>query len=351
MGSIIMKNIYDYTLEELQSYFLSKGEKPFRATQVFEWLYRFRINNFSEMTNISKSTIKLLEEEFTLSRLELVTKQISKDGTIKYLFRLSDTHLIETVLMRHNYGNSVCVTSQVGCNMGCAFCASGELGRVRNLTVGEMVLQILAVQKDLDESFQRVSNIVVMGIGEPFDNYDTVTKFLKIVNYPKGLEIGARHITVSTCGIVPKIKEFANFDLQINLAISLHAPNDNIRDNIMKINKRYKIHEVLEAVKEYIEITNRRVTFEYILLKGINDSAACANELANLVKDINCYVNLIPYNEVSTKPFKQTPRKDAEAFFEVLHKRGINATLRMEHGSDISAACGQLRAKKIEEEK
>ena len=351
MKSIIMKNIYDYTLEELQAYFVEKNEKPFRATQVFEWLYRFRINNFSEMTNISKSTIKLLEEEFTLSSLELVTKQVSKDGTIKYLFRLSDTHLIETVLMRHNYGNSVCVTSQVGCNMGCAFCASGELGKVRNLTVGEMVLQILTVQKDLDDTFQRVSNIVVMGIGEPFDNYDTVMKFLKIVNYPKGLEIGARHITVSTCGIVPKIKEFANFDLQVNLAISLHAPNDTIRDNIMKINKKYKIHEVLEAVKEYIKITNRRVTFEYILLKGINDSIECANELANLVKDINCYINLIPYNEVSTKPFKQTPRNDAEAFFEVLHKKGINATLRMEHGSDISAACGQLRAKKIEEEK
>ena len=176
-------------------------------------------------------------------------------------------------------------------------------------------------------------------------------KFLNIVNYPKGLEIGARHITVSTCGIVPKIKEFANFNLQVNLAISLHAPNDTIRDNIMKINKRYKIHEVLDAVKEYVKITNRRVTFEYILLKGINDSPACAAELANLVKDINCYINLIPYNEVSTKPFKQTPRKDAEAFFEVLHKKGINATLRMEHGSDISAACGQLRAKKIEEEK
>lgn len=345
------QNIYDYTLEQLQEYFKINNEKPFRATQVFEWLYRFRINSFEEMTNISKNTISLLSNNFTLEPLELVTKQVSSDGTIKYLFRLSDGKLIETVLMKHNYGNSVCVTSQVGCNMGCAFCASGELGKVRNLTTGEMVSQILMVQKDLDDIFQRVSNIVVMGIGEPFDNYDNVLNFLRIVNYPKGLEIGARHITVSTCGLVPKIKEFAKFELQINLAISLHAPTDSIRDNIMKINRKYKINEILEAVKEYIEITNRRVTFEYILLDGINDSTTCAETLANLIKGINCYVNLIPYNNVSTKTFKKTPKIKAEAFFEVLRKKGINATLRMEHGSDISAACGQLRAKKIEEEK
>lgn len=345
------KNIYDYTLEHLQEYFKLNNEKPFRATQVFEWLYRFRVKSFEEMTNISKSTINLLKENFTLEPLELVTKQVSSDGTVKYLFRLSDMKLIETVLMRHNYGNSVCVTSQVGCNMGCAFCASGELGKVRNLTTGEMVSQILMVQKDLDESFQRVSNIVVMGIGEPFDNYDNVLDFLRVVNYPKGLEIGARHITVSTCGLVPKIKEFAKFELQINLAISLHAPTDEIRDKIMKINRKYKINEVLDAVKEYIDITNRRVTFEYILLDGINDSTTCAETLANLIRGINCYVNLIPYNNVSTKTFKKTSKVKAEAFFEVLRKRGINATLRMEHGSDISAACGQLRAKKIEEEK
>lgn len=344
------KNIYDYTLQELKEYFSIKGEKPFRATQVFEWLYRYRIKEFSQMTNISKKTIELLDNDFDLSSLELVAKQVSIDGTIKYLFKLSDHKLIETVLMKHNYGNSVCVTSQVGCNMGCVFCASGELGKVRNLTVGEMVLQVLLVQRDLDQSYQRVSNIVVMGIGEPFDNYDTVLKFLSIVNYAKGLEIGARHITVSTCGLIPKIKEFANFDLQINLAISLHAPNNEIRNEIMKINKTYKVEEIIDAVKEYISKTNRRVTFEYILLKGINDSIQNAIELAELLKGINCYVNLIPYNEVSTKPYKKTSRKDAEAFFEILHRRGINATLRMEHGADISAACGQLRAKRIEEE-
>lgn len=345
------KNIYDYTLEELKEFFINNGEKPFRATQVFEWLYRYRVNNFNQMSNISKRSIELLDLEFDLSLLQLVTKQVSIDGTTKYLFRLSDNKLIETVLMRHNYGNSVCVTSQVGCNMGCVFCASGELGKVRNLTVGEMVLQVLAVQRDLDENYQRVSNIVVMGIGEPFDNYETVLKFLKIVNYAKGLEIGARHITVSTCGLVPKIKEFANFDLQVNLAISLHAPNNEIRNKIMKVNKVYPVEEVIEAVKEYIDKTNRRVTFEYILLSGINDSTQNALELAKLLKGINCYVNLIPYNEVSTKPYKQTPKQSAETFFEVLHQKGINATLRMEHGSDISAACGQLRAKRIEEEK
>lgn len=345
-----MHNIYDYSLEELQQYFIDKGEKPFRATQVFEWLYRFRVSTFGQMTNLSKKTIALLETEFSMTPLKIVTKQISKDGTIKYLFALKDEKLIETVLMKHNYGLSICVTSEVGCNMGCAFCASGELGKVRNLTLGEMVQQVLMVQQDLDEKYMRISNIVVMGIGEPFDNYENLLKFLKVVNYAKGLEIGARHITVSTCGLVPKIKEFATFDLQINLAISLHAPNNEIRNKIMKINKKYPIEEVMKAVKEYIQKTNRRVTFEYILLKGINDSVQCAEELASLVSGINCYVNLIPYNEVSTKPFKQTPKSDAEKFFMVLHNKGINATLRMEHGSDISAACGQLRAKKILEE-
>ena len=344
-------NIYDYTLEELSNYFINKQEKPFRATQIFEWLYRKRVNSFDEMTNMSKKAIEELKVDFEIREVDIVTKQISKDGTIKYLSRLHDGKLIETVLMRHSYGNSVCVTTQVGCNMGCVFCASGELGKVRNLTTGEIVMQVLMVQKDLDAMYQRVSNIVVMGIGEPFDNYDNVLNFLRIVNYAKGLEIGARHITVSTCGIVPKIKEFAKFNLQINLAISLHAPNDEIRNQIMKINKRYPISELMEAIKEYLKETNRRVTFEYILLRGINDSEANACELVQLLKGMNAYVNLIPYNEVSTKPYKQTSKTDAQKFFSVLNQNGINATLRMEHGSDISAACGQLRAKKIEEEK
>lgn len=346
-----MKSIYNYSYEELAEYLTSIGEKGFRATQIFEWLYRFRVSSFEEMTNISSKLVEKLKADLNFDSLEIAEKEVSKDGTIKFLFKLQDERYIETVLMRHNYGNSVCVTSQVGCNMGCAFCASGELGKIRNLTLSEMVLQVLMVQKELDKTLERVSNIVVMGIGEPFDNYETVLKFLRVVNFPKGLEIGARHITVSTCGIVPKIKEFADFDLQINLAISLHAPNDKLRSSLMKINNRYGLSEVMEALNYYFNKTNRRVTFEYILLKDINDSLEHAKELVKLIKSGKevgkcCYVNLIPYNEVSTKPFKRTTHEQAEKFFKVLHDNNIQATLRMEHGSDISAACGQLRAKK-----
>ena len=346
-----MNSIFNYTIDELGTYFESIGDKKFRATQIFEWLYRFRVDSFDKMTNVPKKALATLNENFEINELKIIRLQKSSDGTRKYLFELSDGKLVETVLMRHNYGNSICVSTQVGCNMGCAFCASGELGKVRNLELSEMVLQVLLVQKDLDVENERISNIVVMGTGEPFDNYDNLLRFLSVVNYPKGLEIGARHITVSTCGIVPKIKEFANFPLQINLAISLHASNDTIRSEIMKINRKYKIAEIIEAVKEYLSVTNRRVTFEYILIKDINDSLSHAEELARLLKDTLCYVNLIPYNEVITKPFKQTSHEHAEKFFSVLRKRGINATLRMEHGADIDAACGQLRAKVIKENK
>lgn len=346
-----MQSVYNFSFDELVQFLESIGEKKFRATQIFEWLYRYRVSSFDQMTNLSFKTIEKLKEHLIIDCLEIAEKEVSFDGTIKFLFKLSDNRYIETVLMRHNYGNSVCVTSQVGCNMGCAFCASGELGKVRNLTLSEMVLQVLMVQKELDKEEKRVSNIVVMGIGEPFDNYDTLLKFLRVVNYPKGLEIGARHITVSTCGIVPKIKEFAEFDLQINLAISLHAPNDELRSSLMKINKRYQLKEVMDALNYYFIKTNRRVTFEYILLQGINDSLGHAKELVSLIKSTDavgkcCYVNLIPYNEVSTKPFKRTSHEQAENFFKVLHDNNIQATLRMEHGGDISAACGQLRAKK-----
>lgn len=346
-----MNCIYNYTYEEMTEYLKNINEKSFRVTQIFEWLYRFRVSSFDEMTNISNKLVDKLKSDFCFDLLEIAEKEISKDGTIKFLFKLKDNHYIETVLMRHNYGNSVCITSQVGCNMGCAFCASGELGKVRNLSLSEMVLQVLMVQKELDEKKERISNIVVMGIGEPFDNYETLLKFLRIVNFPKGLEIGARHITVSTCGIVPKIKEFAEFDLQVNLAISLHAPNDSLRSSLMKINNRYPLSQIMEALNYYFNKTNRRVTFEYILLKDINDSVEHAKELVKLIKSGKevgkcCYVNLIPYNEVSTKPFKRTTHEQAEKFFKVLYDNNIQATLRMEHGSDISAACGQLRAKK-----
>ncbi len=345
-----MNSIYNYTLDELGNYFISIGDKKFRAIQIFEWLYRNRVSSFDEMTNLSKKTIEHLKENFTINLLELERLQVSSDGTRKYLFKLSDGHFIESVLMRHNYGNSICVTSEVGCNMGCAFCASGELGCVRRLTLEEMVLQVLTVQKDLDKEDSRITNVVVMGIGEPFDNYDVLLKFLTVINYAKGLEIGARHITVSTCGIVPKIKEFAEFPLQINLALSLHAPNNELRNRLMKINKAYPLEEVMDAIKYYYEKTNRRVTFEYILLHGINDTKEAAKELIKLIRGMNVYVNLIPYNEVSTKPFKTTPHDKAEEFFSILHKAGINVTLRMEHGSDIDAACGQLRAKRMRED-
>lgn len=346
-----MNSIYNYTKEELEEHLVNSGEKKYRAVQIFEWLYRYRVNSFDDMTNLSKKTIEYLKNHFEMKLLEIESLQIAKDGTRKYLFKLNDGSLIESVLMRHNYGNSICVTSEVGCNMGCSFCASGELGCVRRLTLEEMVLQVLTVQKDLDQNQGLITNVVVMGIGEPFDNYDVLTRFLKVINYPKGLEIGARHITVSTCGIVPKIIEFASFPLQINLAISLHAPNNELRSKLMKINQVYSLETVIEALKFYYEQTNRRVTFEYILLHNVNDTKECAVELAKLIQGMNAYVNLIPYNEVVTKPFKQTPHEQAEVFFEILRKRGINVTLRMEHGADIDAACGQLRAKYLKKQR
>ena len=272
-----MESIYNFTEDMLKEYWLSKGEKPFRASQIIEWLYRHQITSFDEITNMKKSLIEELKQDFTLDRLDCVANQKSKDGTRKFLFQLEDGNFIESVLMHQEYGYSVCVTSEVGCNMDCQFCASGMKKKLRNLEVKEMVLQILMVAK---LSKVRVSHVVIMGIGEPFDNYENVISFLKLINHPLGLEIGARHITVSTCGLVPKILEYANFDLQVNLAISLHAPNNKIRNQLMPINKAYPIEQLLDAIAKYIEKTNRRVTIEYILLKGINDSIACADELA-----------------------------------------------------------------------
>lgn len=335
-----MKNIYNYTLPKLEEYFISKGEKKFKAIQVFEWLYKHRITSFDDMRNISKVTIEDLKHNFTLTSLKLLKKQEDID-VCKFLFELSDGNKIEAVLMKHDYGNSLCVSSQVGCNMGCTFCESGRLKKVRNLETSEMVLQILEVEKILN---LRISHLVLMGIGEPFDNYHNVMDFISIINEPKGIDLGARHITVSTSGIVPKILEFMNSGKQVNLAISLHAPNNKIRNQIMKINHAYKIEEVIDAVKKYIQNTKRRVTFEYILLQGINDSEECAHELAKLLKGINCYVNLIPYNETSHIEYKKSSKETVDKFYNTLKKDGINVTVRREFGSKISAACGQLRA-------
>ncbi|XMB66104.1 23S rRNA (adenine(2503)-C(2))-methyltransferase RlmN [Mycoplasmatota bacterium zrk1] len=336
--------IYDLTLTELISYFDDINEKKFRATQVFEWLYKKRVKSFQEMTNIKKDLLLKLASDFTFPTLKLVDKQVSKDGTTKYLFELEDKNTIEVVLMKYQWGNSLCITTQVGCNIGCAFCASGLLGKFRDLSAGEIVLQVMKVEEIED---LRISNIVIMGIGEPFDNYSNTMKAIKILNHPKGFEIGARHITVSTSGIVPRIYDFALEPFQVNLAISLHAPNDSLRNELMKINKIYNLDELIKACKDYINKTNRRITFEYILLDGVNDSSMHANQLSDLIRGMNAYVNLIPYNEVSEFKYKRTEKENALKFYDILKKRGINVTLRQEKGIDIFAACGQLRSKNM----
>ncbi len=335
-------NLYDFTIEELETYFIEQNDKKFRATQVYEWLYRKRIQSIDEMTNLKKEVLENLQNHFTLNTIQLIQKQEDVDVK-KYLFLLEDSEVVEAVLMKHIYGNSLCVSSQVGCNMRCKFCESGRRKKVRNLETHEMVEQILQVEK---QENTRISHVVVMGIGEPFDNYEHLVKFIEIINYPKGLAIGSRHITVSTCGIIPKIQEFSKLPYQVNLAISLHAPNNEIRNQIMPINKVYKLEELIKILKEYIKITNRRVTFEYILLSGINDSREHANELSDLLRGMNCYVNLIPYNETSHIDFKRSKSENIHNFYDTLKKRGISVTIRREYGTKISAACGQLRSKR-----
>ncbi|WP_026672895.1 23S rRNA (adenine(2503)-C(2))-methyltransferase RlmN [Alkalihalobacterium bogoriense] len=346
------QSIYGLTFEQLTDWLMQYGHKKFRASQVWDWVYRKRVTDFSQMTNVNKDCIELLEEHFVFQTSTVYTKQESKDGTVKFLFQLQDGNLIETVLMKHKYGLSVCVTTQVGCNIGCSFCASGLLKKSRDLSSGEIVEQIMNVQLHLDEvgKEERVSHIVVMGIGEPFDNFDNMVAFLDIVKDQKGLEIGARHITVSTSGLADKIYEFADLQLQVNLAISLHAPNDELRTKIMKINRAIPIAKLMKAVDYYIEKTNRRVTFEYILLKDVNDQREQAVELANLIGDRKklIYVNLIPYNPVDEHSQYQRSEKEAIlGFFDTLKKRGVHCGVRLEHGTDIDAACGQLRSKQM----
>ena len=339
-----MRNIYDYTYDELNELLLSLNEKSFRTKQIWEWLYVHKVTSFDAMTNLSKDLISKLKENISFDLIKIKTKQES-DLTNKYLFELTDGNFIEAVLMRHDYGLSICVSSEVGCNMGCKFCESGRLKKVRNLHSYEIVQQIMLIQNDLNE---RIDSVVVMGIGEPFDNYDNIIRFIKIINNPFGLAIGARHITVSTCGLVPKIKEFMNLPLQVNLAISLHAPNNELRNKIMPVNKAYPLEELIPCLKEYIQKTNRRITIEYVMLKEVNDSLACADELANLLKGMNAYVNLIPYNETSHIEFLKSSKDQIRSFYDYLKKKGINVTIRKEFGSNIDAACGQLRAKEGE---
>ena len=341
-----MKSIYGMSLKDLEEYFLSHNDKKFRATQIYDWLYRKNVTSFDDMTNLKKDVIELLKNDFYLRTLEL--KKVERDTLVnKYLFYLQDGEKIEAVLMRHDYGNSICISTQVGCNMGCKFCESGRLKKVRNLTAGEMTEQILKVQEDIGD---RVSHVVLMGIGEPFDNYDEVTKFIEIINHDLGLAIGARHITVSTCGLIPKIKEFMNFPYQVNLAISLHAPTDELRRQIMPVANAYPLKDLTQTIQKYIAKTNRRVTFEYILLQGINDSKECAESLAKLVSGMNCYINLIPYNETENIGYKRSKEETIREFYDILKKNHTSVTKRKEFGSKISAACGQLRSKKEMEE-
>ena len=342
-----MKSLYDLNYEEMQSFALAQGWKKFRGKQIFKWLYRNRISDFDAMSDLNLQTRECLKENFVISSLKMVKKQVSKDGTIKYLFSLEDGSLVETVLMVFDYGKSVCVTTQVGCNMGCMFCASGLLKKQRDLTTAEMVAQVMYIQKELDEVSERVSHIVVMGTGEPFDNYDNVMNFLSIVNEDNGLAIGARHITISTCGIVPMIEKFAKSQYQYNLAISLHAPNDELRNKLMPINKAYPLHVLMDGLHVYEKLNNRRLTFEYILLKGVNDQKIHAQQLAKLLSTHHYYINLIPYNSIDEQGYKGVERESAMEFYDTLMKLGVRCTIRKEHGSDIDAACGQLRANEM----
>ncbi|TDM15059.1 23S rRNA (adenine(2503)-C(2))-methyltransferase RlmN [Macrococcus bovicus] len=343
-------SIYSLQLDELKDWLADHGQQSFRAKQIFDWLYVKRVTSFEEMTNLSKDLRDQLEANFVMTTLKTVVKQESKDGTIKFLFELQDGYTIETVLMRHDYGNSVCVTTQVGCRIGCTFCASTLGGLKRNLEAGEIVAQVLNVQMALDATEERVSHVVIMGIGEPFENYDEMMDFLKIINHDNGLNIGARHITVSTSGVVPRIYDFADEELQINFALSLHAADNDVRSRLMPINRAYNLDKLMPAIEYYTEKTGRRITFEYGLFGGVNDQVQHARELAKLIKHLNCHVNLIPVNHVPERDYVRTSKEDIFKFEKELKRNGINATIRREHGSDIDAACGQLRAKERQEE-
>lgn len=336
-----MESIFDYTEDELLEILLKNGFKKYNKDQIIDWIYKKKVYDFDMMSNLSKNLIMFLKNNFEIKLLDIETFEKSND-TKKYLLKLNDNNKIECVLMYHDYGKSLCVSTEVGCNMGCAFCESGRLKKVRNLTTSEMVLELLTVENDIND---RIDNVVIMGIGEPFDNYDNFERFINILTNPKMIELGSRKITVSTCGLVPKIYEFADLKTQVNLAISLHASNDELRCKLMPINRRYKIKELIEAIKYYLNKTNRRVTIEYIMLKNVNDSVKDAQELAKLLKGLLVYVNIIPYNETENNDFKRSDNVQIKKFYDILVNNGINATIRREFGSTVSAACGQLRAK------
>ena len=339
-----MKNIKDYNLDELQEELINMGEKKFRAEQIFKWIYKEKVKSFDEMTNLSIELREKLKENYTMCNYNILKKQESKDGTKKYLFDVLDGNAIETVLMQYHHGKTVCVSSQIGCKMGCKFCASTGIQFVRNLTAGEIVEQILAVEQDIND---KISNIVFMGIGEPLDNYDNVIKAIKIMNNPKGLEIGTRHISISTSGLVPRIYDLANEKIQCTLSISLHATTDEKRSSMMPVNNRYNIEELMKACKDYIKITNKRISFEYALAKDNNDNLEDAKRLVDLLKGMLCHVNLIPINKIENGKFSKSTNENILKFRDFLNEHGIVATVRRELGSDIDAACGQLRRKNL----
>ncbi len=343
-----MNSIYSYSLEDLTKIMQSMGESNYRAKQIYSWLYKKRVRSFDEMSDVKKIFRDVLKENFDFSLPTIDVMEKSADGTIKCLFRLKDGERVEGVLMHYVYGYSVCVSSQVGCNMSCAFCASGLLKKKRNLTPDEMLGQVLAFDEMLrkEDPEKHVTHCVVMGTGEPFDNYDNVLSFIRILNCPFGLDIGARHITVSTCGVVPSILRFGKEGLQVNLAISLHAPTNELRDKLMPINHAYPLDKLIPAIIQYGKDSGgRRVTFEYILIKGINDSIECAKKLYLLIAPTFGYVNLIPYNPVMENGFERSPDSNVELFHSYLLSKNVKSTIRKEFGSDIDAACGQLRAK------
>ena len=343
-----MTDIKSMTKDELKNLMTELGEKPFRAKQIYSWLHEHLVTSYDEMGNIP-GKLKEKLKDYPIAALEMVDEQVSAiDGTRKYLFRLSDGNVIESVLMRYKHGNSVCISSQVGCKMGCRFCASTIGGWTRNLLPSEMLDQIYRIQSITGE---RVSNVVVMGTGEPMDNYDHIVRFVHLLSDENGLNISQRNITVSTCGIVPKIYELAKEKLQITLALSLHAPNDEKRQELMPIAQRYSMDEVLDACRNYFQETGRRITFEYSLVAGVNDTVEEAEKLSALVKNLNCHVNLIPVNPIKERDFVQTGKKAVERFKRVLEKNRINVTIRREMGRDINGACGQLRNDAMREER
>ncbi len=342
-----MKNIKEYNLDELQEEMLAIGEKKYRAEQIFKWLYVEKVKEFDEMTNLSIELREKLKQEYTMCNFKILKKQEASDGTKKYLFDVLDGNAIESVLMEYHHGKTICVSSQIGCKMGCKFCASTGIKFIRSLTCGEIVEQVLAVEQDIGD---KISNIVFMGIGEPFDNYENVMKAIKILNNQKGLNIGARHISISTSGLVPMIYKFADEELQCTLSISLHATNDEKRSQMMPINNRYNIEELMKACEYYIEKTNKRISFEYALAKDNNDNLADAKELVKLLKGMLCHVNLIPINKIENGSYVKSTNENIIKFRDYLNDNGIVATIRRELGSDIDAACGQLRRKSLKEE-